>query len=95
MLVYWSDRAQEDIVRIVAYIAEDSPTATERVEGRIYAAATLLTDQPGMGRPGRVAGTCELVIGGTRYIVPYRVRDQVVEIIAVMHTAQQWPESFD
>ncbi len=92
MLVYWSDRAQEDIVRIVTYIAEDSPTAAERVEGRIYAAATLLTDQPGMGR---VDGTRELVIGDTSYIVPYHVRGQVVEIIAVMHAARQWPESFD
>ena len=95
MLVYWSNRAQEDIARIVAYIAEDSPDGAERVERRIYQATAHLTEQPGIGRPGRVDGTRELVIGGTRYIVPYRVRGQVVEIVAVMHGAQQWPESFD
>lgn len=95
MLVYWSDRAQEDIVQIVTYIAQDNPDAAERIERRIYQATARLTEQPGMGRPGRVDGTRELVIGGTRYIVPYRVRGQVVEIIAIMHGAQQWPDSFD
>jgi toxin ParE1/3/4 len=95
MLVYWSNRAQEDIARIVAYIAEDSPDAAERVEQRIYQATAHLTEHPGMGRPGRVDGTRELVIAGTSYIVPYRVRGQAVQIIAVMHGAQQWPESFD
>lgn len=95
MLVYWSDHAQDDIIRIVAYIAEDSPDAAERVERRIYQATSHLTEQPGMGRPGRVEGTRELVIAGTSYIIPYRVRGQIVEIITVMHGAQQWPERFD
>jgi toxin ParE1/3/4 len=95
MLVYWSNRAQEDIARIVAYIAEDNPDAAERVEQRIYQAIAHLTEHPSMGRPGRVDGTRELVIAGTSYIVPYRVRGQAVQIIAVMHGAQQWPESFD
>ncbi len=95
MLVYWSNRAQEDMARIVAYIAEDSPDAAERVEQRIYRAIAHLTEHPGMGRPGRVDGTRELVIAGTSYIVPYRVRGQAVQIVAVMHGAQQWPESFD
>jgi plasmid stabilization system protein ParE len=27
--------------------------------------------------------------------VPYRVRDDRVEIISVFHAAQRWPDSFD
>jgi len=95
MLVQWSNRAQEDMAHIVAYIAEDNPDAAERMEERIYRATALLTEQSGMGRSGRVDGTRELVIGGTSYIVPYRVRGHAVEIVAVMHAAQQWPKDFD
>jgi toxin ParE1/3/4 len=47
-----------------------------------------------MGRPGRVPGTRELVVSDTPFILPYRVRDSAVEILAVFHGARQWPEQF-
>jgi toxin ParE1/3/4 len=47
---------------------------------------------PAIGRPGRVAGTRELVVSGTPYIVPYRVRGERVQIITVLHSAQRWPD---
>ena len=45
-----------------------------------------------LGRTGRVAGTRELVIPGTPYIVPDRVKGDVVQIITILHGAQQWPD---
>ena len=33
-------------------------------------------------RPGRIDGTRELVITGTSYILPYRVRHDAIEILA-------------
>ena len=53
-----------------------------------------LAMSPGLGRPGRVAGTRELVVSGIPYIVPYRVKGEVVQIITVLHGAQKWPERF-
>jgi toxin ParE1/3/4 len=47
-----------------------------------------------MGRPGRVIGTRELIVPGTPYVVAYRVRESTMEVLAVMHSAQQWPTSF-
>jgi toxin ParE1/3/4 len=47
---------------------------------------------PAAARPGRVAGTRELVIVGTPYIVPYRVKADVIQIITVLHGAQRWPD---
>ena len=44
-----------------------------------------------MGRPGRVLGTRELVIPDTPYIIPYRVRGDRLELIAVFHGRQKWP----
>jgi toxin ParE1/3/4 len=47
-----------------------------------------------MGRPGRVTGTRELVVDGTPYILPYRVRNRVVQILRVLHGARRWPQRF-
>ena len=40
-------------------------------------------EQPGVGRPGRVRGTRELIVFKTRYIVPCRVQSQTIEILRV------------
>jgi len=43
----------------VEYIAADNPVAAAKTAQRIWDFAQKLTDQPGLGRPGRVAGTRE------------------------------------
>ena len=52
----------------------------------------MLADQPSMGRPGRIAGTRELVVTRFPYILPYRVRGSTIEILRVFHTARKWPQ---
>jgi len=74
------------------YIARDNPAAATQIASRIRAAAKRLAEHPEMGRPGRIAGTRELVVPKTPYIVAYRVRGEVVEILSVMHGAQEWPQ---
>jgi len=49
---------------------------------------------PEIGRRGRVPGTRELVIASQPYIVAYRIRGQIIDILAVLHGAQKWPEQF-
>ena len=76
------------------YIAEDNPAAADRLVQRLMRAVNLLGKNPAMGRPGRVSGTRELVVGDTSFIVPYRVRAYAVEILRVFHAARKWPTSF-
>jgi plasmid stabilization system protein ParE len=45
-----------------------------------------------MGRPGRVAGTRELIVSGLPYILPYVESAGVVTILRVMHTSMKWPK---
>jgi toxin ParE1/3/4 len=33
-----------------------------------------------------------LVVQGTPYVVPYRVRNERLEIIAIFHGRQRWPQ---
>jgi len=74
------------------FIAADDPKAAQLVVRRIMDAVAVLSEQPGIGRPGRVPGTRELVVTKTRYLVPYRVRGNVVEVLRVFHTSRQVPK---
>ncbi len=93
--VRWSDRARAEFYDAIAYIAASSPQAAERVQQRIEAAVARLTAQPSMGRPGRVNGTRELIVGGTDDIVPYRVRAGEIVLLALIHARRRWPDDFD
>jgi toxin ParE1/3/4 len=91
MKVVWSRRAIRHLVSLRKYIEKDSDQNAALVALRILNAIDLLQAQPGMGRPGRVLGTRELVVPDTPYIIPYRVRRERLELIAVFHGRQQWP----
>lgn len=92
MKVVWSPRAIEHLIAVRAYIAQESPDSAARVAARILAGVEQLAQYPNIGRPGRVPGTREMVIARTPYILPYRVRRNRIEIIAVFHGRQRWPE---
>jgi len=79
---------------IYEYIAAENPTAAARTIERVRVAVERLAASPALGRPGRVPGTRELVVGGTPYIVPYRLKGEVVQIITILHGAQRWPRRF-
>ena len=92
MRVKWLRAARANLEAAAGYVAEDSPASAERLVLRILEAVDQLKTHPAVGRPGRVPGTRELVVSGTPYIVPYRVRAGTVEIIRVFHAARRWPE---
>lgn len=56
-----------------------------------YERCGTLTQFPDRGRSGRINGTRELVFAPLPYIAVYRVRSDVVEIVRVHHSAQDWP----
>ena len=94
MTIVWSPRAIGHLVELRAYIAEDNPGAAGRVAQTILAAVERLAEWPNLGRPGRVSGTRELVVPGTAYVIPSRLRGDRLEVIAVFHGRQRWPTRF-
>jgi plasmid stabilization system protein ParE len=90
--IRWLRTALANLDEEAEYIAQDDPHAARLVVTRILDAVSMLGDQPSLGRPGRVPGTRELVVLDTRYVVPYRVRGKVVEILRVFHTSRRLPE---
>lgn len=92
MQVKWLRRALENLDDEAAYLASDSPRIAAEFVGHLRDRVALLATQPNMGRPGRISGTRELVITRFPYILPYRVRNDSVEILRVFHTARKWPK---
>lgn len=94
MIITWTPLAQADLIAIVEYLLEANPIAAIETEQRITEAIEQLADFPGLGRPGRVASTRELVITDTPYIAAYRVQREQVEVLRVLHGTRKWPETF-
>jgi plasmid stabilization system protein ParE len=92
MRVRWLRTALRNLDEEATYIAADDAAAARLVVARVLEAVGQLADQPGLGRPGRVPGTRELVVLNTRYIVPYRVRGEEVQILRVFHTSRRPPQ---
>jgi toxin ParE1/3/4 len=91
VIIVWSPRAIEHLKHLRSYIARDNPKAASRVAGTLLDAVERLAELPNLGRPGRVAGTRELVVVGTPYVIPYRVRGDRLEVLAAFHGRQKWP----
>lgn len=94
MNIAWTAPAIEDLERIQDYVATQRPLSAHRLVNRIYSQTVeRLSDNPRIGRAGRVSGTRELVISGTAYLVVYRIT-QRIEVLSVIHGARQWPDAF-
>lgn len=93
MIVRWLERAIVDLEDIADYIAMDNPEAALGILDRVESSAAAIPDNPLRGRSGRVAGTRELIIAGTPYLIVYRIGLDTIDVLRVLHGAQQWPPS--
>ena len=88
--VRWSDEATTDLVDIIDYIDQHNPIAAQGLHAAIVQSAENLPLMPYLFRPGRVPGTREHVVH-PNYIVVYQVGDDVIDILRVLHSRQQYP----
>jgi toxin ParE1/3/4 len=92
--IKWLTLAERDLKEVERYISKDSPTQAVSVVLRIIEAVEVLVNHPGIGRQGRVEDTRELVLSDLPYIIPYRQKNNWIEILRVFHQARKWPEQF-
>ena len=92
MRVKWLRKALRNLDEEAAYIAADDLVAARLVVQRAISAVAQLAEQSGLGRPGRVPGTRELLVPKVRYIVPYRISGETVQFLRVFHTTRRLPE---
>lgn len=92
MTTRWTPTALRDLQSLHAWMAKDSEDAAASMVQKILAALESLERYPAMGRKGRVAGTRELVV--LPYVIAYRVKKESIDILALIHGARRWPDSF-
>ena len=85
----WDEGALDDLEAIIDFIEMHNPTAAERLGNAIRDTAERLPAHPYMYRTGRVPGTREALVT-PNYVLIYRVTD-AIEVLAVLHTRQQYP----
>ncbi|MGV3551690.1 type II toxin-antitoxin system RelE/ParE family toxin [Rhizobium sp.] len=90
-MIDWLTEAQIEFRHHIAYIHQHNPRAASRIQAQIIRRVALLERFPRSGRIGRQQDSRELVVTGTPYIVIYAVAGDVIQIMHVVHTSQQWP----
>ncbi|RWU03352.1 type II toxin-antitoxin system RelE/ParE family toxin [Pseudodesulfovibrio sp. S3] len=86
--IKWTPNALQDLDRVRVYLAESAGEDVVLSEAqRIWDGCQRLKEFPESGRPGRVPMTREVL--ALPYIIPYRIKDDCVEILNIFHSAQK------
>jgi len=88
--IVWRRAARRNLADILGVIATDSPTAARRMKGLIEGAVLPTSEHPYLFKAGRVPGTREIV-AHPNYIVVYQVEATRIQVVAVLHTRQEYP----
>lgn len=88
--VNWKLEAQDDLAEIIDYIEQRNVTAAQDLYATILRAAENLPSMPYLFRRGREPGTREYVVH-PNYILVYRVSKDVIDVLRVLHSRQQYP----
>lgn len=92
MQLLWTPEAIHDREEIYDYIEARNPPAAMALDASFAEKAGRLLVHAGLGRPGRVAGTRELVLH-ENYMLVYDVSGEQVRVLRILHAARQWPVS--
>ncbi|MBT3201040.1 MAG: type II toxin-antitoxin system RelE/ParE family toxin [Phycisphaerales bacterium] len=89
-----TDQAEEDLIDIWSYIADDNSDAADRLLDEIDKTCDTLADNPKLGRPREELsdGLRSLHVGN--YVILYRSGGEGIIVIRVLHGARDLPEMF-
>lgn len=92
MRIRWTEPAINDLTAVCDYLKEHgSPELSRRIALSLYERIGLLAKYPEFGRTGRLPETRELVFVGLPYLAIYRIKADLIEILRILHGAQDWP----
>ena len=96
MKVRWTETAATNWEQVFDYIAEENISAALRIAENILDLTEMLAVHSFAGKPGRVAGTREMVVPQSPFILAYGVDtiEEIVWVYAVRHGRRRWPNRF-
>jgi toxin ParE1/3/4 len=90
MRLSWTPAAAGDLENISNYLHDHHPQFAQLTVRRLYESIRELSRFPRRGRPGREPGTRELILSSLPYVIVFRPREHVVEILRIYHGSQNW-----
>ena len=92
MRVPWTEPAARDLLSTCDYSEQQYGAKRARQTAlRISEAVYSLRQFPQIGRLGAKSGTRELVLTALPFLAVCRIREDVVEVLRILHGAQRWP----
>ncbi len=91
MLIRWTEDAADDLERIADYLLIHAPDQAPALVRAVYKAPSSLLTFPHRGRVGKREGTRELVLSPLPYILVYKVINDTIFVVRILHGAQKWP----
>jgi plasmid stabilization system protein ParE len=91
LLVEWLPAAEDDLLTILTYIAENNVQAATDLQIRVDRALRHLGANPYLYKPSdRIDGAREIVISAN-YILFYQVTSKI-EVLTIVHVRRQFPK---
>lgn len=92
MRVLWTLEAEHDRIEIWDSVAADDPSAAARMDQLFGEVSARLANFPMPGHVGMILGTRELIPHeNDRLVYEIETGENTVWVLALVHTARQWP----
>jgi addiction module RelE/StbE family toxin len=90
LIVRWTPIALADLNHAFEFISLDKPNAAKATIAKVLDSLEHLKSFPDSGRSGRIKGTREMVVNTTPYLIVYRIKENYLEILTVLHSSRKW-----
>jgi toxin ParE1/3/4 len=87
-----SSRARSDLLDIWLYISDDSVAAADRVLDEINRVCRLISEHPKIGRVRPEIGAELRSFAAMSWIVFYRIDDDAIRIVRIVHGARDFDQ---
>ena len=83
--ILWTKRALANLESELDYYGQINPILAKELTLIIQKSINSISHTPAIGRAGKKIGTRELIVDKYPYILAYRVRNEVLEVLAIIH----------
>lgn len=84
-------KAEEDLIEIWMYVANDNPEAADKLIEQIDAKCQMLADNPAIGQARSDIASGLRYFPARNYLILYRQLNEGVEIVRIVHGARYLP----